>query len=172
LEEQKDVLEKMSEVRDIIELGLAERDKAGIKVRQILNKATIFSKDLKIKDNNPYLELIKEELNIKEIEVKEEGDLRVEIDTHISEELKREGIKRELIRFINLKRKDSGLSIEDLAKVEIKTNNSLVRESLDMFKEDIKKETLSSEITSIGLDDDEIDKKFKIDGEVVVIILN
>jgi len=167
-------LEKMDEVRKIIELGFAERDKVGIKVRQILSRATVFSGGLKIKDNNSYLDLIKDELNVKDVEMKkeEEGDLRVEIDTNISEELKKEGVKRELIRFINLMRKDNNLSIEDLAEVEIKTNSHLVSKTLELFKEDIKKETLSSEITLTDLKDDKDNKKFKIGGEEIVIILD
>ncbi|MFA5644054.1 MAG: isoleucine--tRNA ligase [Patescibacteria group bacterium] len=168
-----EVIEKMIEVRKVVELGLAERDKAGIKVRQILGQAQVFAKGLKITEHKEYLDLVVEELNIKKIEtVEEEGDVRVELDLNISPELKLEGIKRELVRFINLRRKDLSLSINDQAKVIIQSNNSFISEVLDKFKEEIKKETSSSDVV-LGEILEKIDKQeFKIDNESLFIGLD
>ena len=162
----------MDEVRKIVELGLAERDKAGIKVRQILGEAKVLAKNLKIANQSEYLELIVEELNIKSIEVvEEEGDIRVELDTNISPELKLEGAKRELIRFINLMRKDLGLSINDEAKVIISSSDDFIKQVLSNFIEDIKKETLSSDI-SLGDVSEEEGRKVKVDDKELLIALS
>jgi isoleucyl-tRNA synthetase len=171
-EGEGEVIERMDEVRRIVELGLAERDKAGIKVRQILGEAKVLAKDLKIANQSEYLELIVEELNIKSIEVvEEEGDIRVELDTNISPELKLEGAKRELIRFINLMRKDLGLSINDEAKVIISSSDDFIKQVLSNFSEDIKKETLSFDI-SLGDVSEEGGRKVKVDDKELLIALS
>lgn len=165
LSQDEKVIDKMNEVRKIVELGLAERDKCGIKVRQILNSAQVYGKDLKILEQAEYQALIIDELNIKTLEfIPNEEDLRVALDTKISPELKLEGGKRDLIRFINLMRKDLGLSIDDLAQVIIDTHNDFIKEIVDKFGEDIKKETLSSDIIFSELNADTA-KKIKIDGQ-------
>jgi isoleucyl-tRNA synthetase len=118
------------------------------------------------------LELIVEELNIKSIEVvEEEGDIRVELDTNISPELKLEGAKRELIRFINLMRKDLGLSINDEAKVIISSSDDFIKQVLSNFSEDIKKETLSFDI-SLGDVSEEGGRKVKVDDKELLIALS
>lgn len=171
-DKDEEILEKMTEVRRVVELGLAERDKAGIKVRQILGEAKIFANGLKISGQKEYLDLIVEELNIKGVDVIEaEGDIRVELDTNISPELKLEGAKRELIRFINLMRKDLGLSINDRAKVVIKPPDDFMREVLNIFGEDIKKETLSSEII-LGDISEEEGKMVKVGDKELLIALS
>ena len=85
--------------------------------------------------------------------------------------LKLEGAKRELIRFINLMRKDLGLSINDRAKVIISSSDDFVSEVLGVFSEDIKKETLSSEI-SLGDVSEEEGRKVKIDDKEIIIALS
>ncbi|HPT08139.1 MAG TPA: isoleucine--tRNA ligase [bacterium] len=166
------IIDSMSEVRKIVELGLAERDKVNIKVRQILQEALIYGDNLKINSDN-YLTIIAEELNVKQVKVIEQGgDLKVELDTNITPELKLEGGKRELIRFINLMRKELDLSINDKALAIIKSDSKFVSEVLSTFIEDIKKETLSSQIILNGEDTNLVGKEFKIDKEIVTIIVN
>ena len=82
-----EILEKMEVVRKIVELGLAKRDEAGIRVRQPLNQLRIKNCELK----NEYEELIKDELNVKNIKIKKgKGEIEVELDTDITPELKQE----------------------------------------------------------------------------------
>ena len=158
------IIESMNEVRRIVELGLAERDKANIKVRQILNKVSVCAENFKIGDE--YLSLIADELNVKTVDlIKQAGDLSVKLDIEITEELKLEGGKRELIRFINLMRKDLNLSINDLAQVIIDSKSDFVKEIIEKYSDDIKKETLSSNI----LFNNNQGKEFKINNEVIII---
>ncbi len=169
LSSSQEVLDKMSEVRRVVELGLAERDKLGIKVRQILSSAKVYGKDLKISNQSDYLSLITDELNVKTVEiVNSEDDLRVELDALITPELKLEGGKRELVRFINLMRKDLNLSINDMAQVTIDSSDDFIKKIVDKFGDDIKKETLSSEIIFSNILE-ENGKKIKIDDKELLI---
>jgi isoleucyl-tRNA synthetase len=81
------------------------------------------------------------------------GDLSVELDTEITPELKREGLKRELVRSINDLRKQSGLTIKDRITVTWQSEAGDVREVFDAMSEDIKKDTLSDDIISSNLDE-------------------
>jgi len=109
----KKLEEKMEETRRIVNLALGERKRADIKVRQPLASLKIRNQISKIKDEKELLELIKEEINVKEIifdsAIKEE----VELDTRITPELKEEGLVREIIRQIQEMRKRSGLTPRD-----------------------------------------------------------
>ena len=90
------LLEEMEEVRKIVSLGLEARAKSGIKVRQPLQKLKI--KNLKLKNNEDLIKLIKYELNVKEIIFDDKISGEVELDTEITPRLKEEGELRELIR--------------------------------------------------------------------------
>ncbi|MBI2624878.1 MAG: class I tRNA ligase family protein [Candidatus Nealsonbacteria bacterium] len=96
--------QQMEEIRQIVEKGLKARMEAGIKVRQPLQKLKI----KKLRADKRLLDLIKDELNVKEVvfdpKIKEDVDL----DTKITHELKEEGIIREIIRYIQEMRKKAG----------------------------------------------------------------
>ncbi|MFH0891531.1 MAG: isoleucine--tRNA ligase [Candidatus Falkowbacteria bacterium] len=157
------VLEEMIIVRKIVELGLAKRDEAGIKIRQPLSELRITNYELQIE----YEGLIKDELNVKNIiAVKEDGELSVELNTEITEELKQEGIKRELVRAINNMRKDAGLTIADRVTIKWKAGYA-VAAVIEKYKDDLMKDTLADEI--MAADDIEGGKEVKIDGETIKI---
>jgi len=166
-EEVKDivVLEKMDIVRKIVEIGLAKRDEAKIRIRQMLNKITVKVEELDLSDD--YIALIKDELNIKEVEVVKEkvDNIEVELDTEITPGLKQEGLKRELIRFINMLRKDADLSIGDTASVEIAGASEETLAVITKFKDELMSDTLSSDINVVdALSEVLISKEVKIDG--------
>ncbi len=97
-------LEKeMDEVRNIVNKVLSRRTELGIKVRQPLPELRI--QNQKLKTNKELLELIKEEVNVKEIIFDAELKTEIELDTEITAELKEEGIIREVIRSLQEMRK-------------------------------------------------------------------
>jgi len=142
----KKVLEEMEVVRKIVELGLAERDKAGIKVRQALSELRITNYELR----EEYVELLKDELNVKEIEFIDGKELLVEFDTTMTPELIADGIKRELVRALNNLRKEAGMTIQDKAVIHYETASQEIKEVFEKFGEEIKKDTLADEIAEGG----------------------
>ncbi len=101
------VIEEMALLREVIAKALAKRAEAGIKVRQPIASLKIKNKKSKIK--NGLVELIKEEVNVKEIIVDETISEEIELDTTLTEELLEEGFVRELIRCAQELRKQAGL---------------------------------------------------------------
>lgn len=179
-----EIIENMKTVREIVELGLSCRDDGKIKVRQPLQAIKIIDQFLSSQYNDQYFELIKDELNVKEIRfaksveevkakeenwiVKDNDRAVIALCVQITPELKLEGVKRELVRFINAMRKDMNLSLNDRAEVFYETNSELVRECIEKFAADIMNDTLSESL-KFGLDSVEVKKEVKIDGEVVVL---
>jgi len=96
-------------------LGHAERKTKRIKVRQPLKKLKIKNEKLKMTMQNlkrekyvSLVSLIKDELNVKEVEFIYEGkdkEIKVEFDTKLTPELIAEGEARELVRQIQDLRK-------------------------------------------------------------------
>ena len=104
--------EKMKIVRQICELGHAQRKAKGIKVRQPLQKFIVHSSKFIVEDN--FLQLIKDELNVKEVEIKTgKGELSVALDTELTPDLLEEGQARELVRQIQQLRKEKGCKIDE-----------------------------------------------------------
>jgi len=135
---------QMDEVRKICELGHAERKKLGIKVRQPLQKFEIRNSKFETKIKNSkllkeYEDLIKNELNVKEIEwVEGKGELEVEFDTTMTPQLVAEGEARELVRKIQDLRKEKGCRLDEKIVVYAPYPKG--------FKNYIKEQTLAKKI--------------------------
>jgi isoleucyl-tRNA synthetase len=165
----KSVLEKMSLVRRVVEMGLARRDEAGIKIRQMLGEIKISGGATAMIDNDDYLSLIKDELNVRSASiVATEQELSIELDTTITPELKKEGLKRELVRSINMIRKDKGLEISDRSRVIISGASSELAEVIGAMQADICRETLSS---SLDLSEANDGQEIKVNDEKIFINL-
>lgn len=142
--EERSITE-MDIVRHIVEMGLAARDTVKIKVRQPLGKLTVHSKTLRL-DNEVLLDLIKDELNVKEVMFVDSADDHVELDTVITPELKKEGMKRELVRVINQLRKQAEMTIEDRIILTWWSEDPVMVAIFNDLAEELKRDTLSSEI--------------------------
>ncbi len=145
--EDRKIIEQMNLVRKICELGHAERKKLSIKVRQPLQKFKIQSirqaqdKSSKFKINEELVKLIKDELNVKQIELKPgSGELSVKLDATITPELRAEGEARELIRQIQVLRKESGCRLNQYIDITLPEN------ACRDFANYIKRETLAKKI--------------------------
>jgi len=159
------MLGKMEIVRKIVELGLAKRDEAGIRVRQPLNQLRIKNCELRIEYEN----LIKDELNVKNVVSKKgRGELEVELITELTLELIQEGVKRELVRFINALRKEVGLTIQDRIKIFWHSEDKDIKKAIKKYGNEIIKDTLADEIQE-SVNDADIKKEVKVnDGKVVL----
>ena len=139
-----DILAEMSEVRKIVSLALEARAKAGIKVRQPLRELKIKNEELS--KNQDLIELIKDEVNVKSVtfDLKLEGE--VFLDITMTDDLKREGQARDLIRAIQELRKAAKLNPHDIVKLAVSTDE-IGKSLISEFESDIKKTALISDIS-------------------------
>jgi isoleucyl-tRNA synthetase len=135
---EEEILKNMEETRKIVSLALEKRMTAGIKVRQPLKSLKVKSEKLKNKEE--YLELIKDEVNVKEVEFNKNLEGEVELDTEITEELQKEGNARDLVRVIQELRKNKDLVPSDTIELLVDTDEN-GKEFLNSVSDEIKKPT-------------------------------
>jgi isoleucyl-tRNA synthetase len=175
---------EMDLVRRIAALGLACRAKARVKVRQPLQKLKVKSERLKV--NKELLDLLKDEVNVKEVEfvkkikyetetkkdkivykskepeisIEGDEDLVVALGIRLTNELKQEGMAREIVRHIQELRKAADYNVDDRIIVYYELS-AVGRQLIDNFGEYIKKETLAKELK---------EGKEKVDAEKEAVI--
>ncbi len=138
---EENIIKEMKEVREVVTLGLQARQKAGIPVRQPLKELIITNYELGIE----YKEIVKDELNVKEIKIIKGEAKKVEIDTYITEDLRLEGQYREFVRAIQDERKKKGLNPSDLVTLVVSTGVE-GQEFLNKFKTELIKTVSAKEI--------------------------
>ena len=136
-----EIIKEMNEVREVVTLGLQARQKAGIPVRQPLGQLIVTNYQLP----KEYEEIVKDELNVKEIIIMSGEEKKVEINTHITEELREEGSYREFVRAIQDERKKKGLSPNDMIILVVSTNVN-GQKLINKFKKEIVKTVSAKEI--------------------------
>lgn len=134
------LISEMKKVRTYIADGLAIRAAEGVKVRQPLRSVTTPY----IPDN--YMEVIKEELNVKEVKL-DKKIKSVKLDTKIDSELKAEGLAREVIRYIQNARKKAGLNVDDRIILSLSTDDKTLKNAIKDYADQITKETLTVKLS-------------------------
>ncbi len=110
------LIRDMRIIREIAEKGHAKRKEANIKLRQPLSKVVYkLSKQL----HSELEKILAEELNVKQVEYQKSStsEIKVELDTEITPELKEEGEARDLMRQIQQLRKEQNLTLADKTKI-------------------------------------------------------
>ena len=118
--------------------------------------------DVEINGKNITLELDDVEITSQDIEgwlVANDGALTVALDVTISEELRKEGIARELVNRIQNLRKDSGFEVTDRINVVLQKEDNIVN-AVSTNLEYIKTETLTEELEIKDQVNDGIDIAF------------
>ena len=149
--DELETIEKMNETRKVVSLGLEARSKAGIKVRQPLNCLKVKTQKL----TKDYLDLIKDEINVKEVVADEKISGEVELDTNITPELKEEGTVREIIRALQEIRKNKKMNPGDLAELVVDTDEN-GKKMLEKYSKEISKIANLSEIDYEKTDEGEL----------------
>jgi len=132
------VVETMNTVRDLVSKSLEKRAEVGIKIRQPLQSLSIG-----IEIPEEFFEIIKDEVNVKEIIFKKELGKEVSLDTNLTEELKKEGALRDFIRSVQSMRKNAKLEMNDLIKLTVSPNG---KDFVMEFEDEIKNSANVSEI--------------------------
>jgi isoleucyl-tRNA synthetase len=125
----------MARARQAVEAGLAARDSVRIRVRQPLASIALPGEPLP----EEIATIVRDELNVKSITF---GAPEVTLDTEITEELRLEGLAREVVRLIQDRRKKAGLNVEDRIHTCFEADGLLGR-AIEKHVDYIKNETLS-----------------------------
>lgn len=136
------VLENMETVRTVVSDALRLRAEKKVKIRQPLASLSI-KEDL----SPEYLELIKDEVNVKEVKT---GQDELFLDTEITEELKKEGRVRDVIRLVQDERKQNNFVPSDMVDAAFDVGDEL-KGIIEEFAETIQKETGLKNIEFKGL---------------------
>jgi isoleucyl-tRNA synthetase len=106
---------------------------------------------IKVNEKNITLDITDVEISSKDIEgwlVANEGSLTVALDVTITEELRKEGVARELVNRIQNARKDAGLEVTDTIKLTV-LNFENLQHAINENKDYIMSETLTKELVFV-----------------------
>ena len=137
------LLVEMEKTRQIVTQALEQREQTGMNIRQVLAGMTVYAKD----DLSAELvEILKEEVNVKSVTIVAPAEPKVDLDTTLTPELKREGLVREIVRAGNAARKEAGLTIEDRIVLTVVTMDEQVRLALDEHRALVLEGTRADEV--------------------------
>jgi len=144
------VLGEMSLVREFVTAALEARTKAGIKVRQPLQKLI-----LNVEMEPQYAAVICDEVNVKEVVFDINSSERVVLDTNITPELKMEGDARDFIRGVQEMRKEKGLAPSDRISLKVQAPDG-GEAVVNTFEKEIKRVVGADSIEFTNTDGNEI----------------
>jgi isoleucyl-tRNA synthetase len=103
-----ELIKNMKNVRDAVSVGLMERTKSKVNVKQPLQSITLKNTILEV-----FFDLVRDEINVKDVLIDETLVTDAVLDLTITPELQKEGDIRKLMRAIQDKRKELGLQPVD-----------------------------------------------------------
>ncbi len=159
----EDLNEKMDDTRNIITEALQLRAKNGIRVRQPLSELIITNYE----KQEDFMEIMKEEVNVKNVIFKSGSENKVELNTEITSELKLEGQAREIIRYIQEMRKEAGYEVDNHIKIGYVGADDVFTK----FGCLIAKETLAGSVEAGELPEMDLKKEFKFGEEIFSIAI-
>ena len=184
---------QMEKTRKIVEMGLAARAKAKIKVRQPLSQLLVNGIN---ELPNELIDLIKDEVNVKELRITnyelsvschpeersdegsrllsggvenrislEDSEIKIALDTTITEELQIEGMAREIVRLIQQARKNAGLDVSDRIEVAWSSDDGVIQSAFEDFRDYIMREVLAEKMSNNIEGDFDFEKELETDGK-------
>ena len=117
-----------------------------------------FEKDVFLKNMRPKAHIV----------VIKEGDYTIALDTILTEELIVEGMYRDLVRTLQVLRKDAGLKVEQRITLSLQTEGKLMQKVLEEYLEKITQDTLTEKFVKTPIEND-IEKEIEINGEKVTV---
>jgi len=140
----KELMENMQAVREIVSQGLRERDQNKTSLKWPLSKVEIISK---VNINSDLQEIIKKELNVKEIISNscDNSELEVKLDFNTTPELEAEGYAREIVRQVQSYRKKLGLNKDQKVQTFLIVDDEF-KKILEKQEEQIQEKTNSQSL--------------------------
>lgn len=158
------LIEEMAVTRQLASMALEARATAQIPVRQVLRALEVKCKKL----DPELLDVLKSEVNVKEVRYIKSNSLDVALDTVLTPELRREGLVREISRHVNDLRKEAKLTPADRIILNYDTDGAVLKDVFTSFAEAMKTDTRSDEITA-GKTETKNSKTIELDEESVWI---
>jgi isoleucyl-tRNA synthetase len=136
------LLKQMHTVRGLVELGLSLRKEHNVKVRQALAEFQFALSDEAGEMDASLNQILADELNVKSVKqvsavvnrpgwvFKQDGSTNVALNIELTDELRKEGLARELERQIQDLRKKSGLSVGEMVDVLYNTQDEELESAL------------------------------------------
>ena len=156
-ETEKDTLIRdMQMARLVVNSGQSARVASGMKVRQTLT--TLEVKGVKLDEE--MCNIVADELNVREVVVKDdlssgdnwivrsENDIEVALDIELTDELRKEGLFREVTRQLQNFRKKSGLQMGEEVKISWFTDSEEIQKVFEEMEKKIKEVVSLSELTN------------------------
>ncbi len=149
----------------------------GPKMKEIANAINGFGKDdiAAIESDGTYeIEIQGEKINLglEDVEISSEdipgwlvaseGSLTVALDITLTDELRKEGLSRDVVNRVQNLRKDKGLEVQDKIAIEYFTTDVMLRDAVSVFNDYIKEETQA--LTVQFSEDQRNPETFDIDG--------
>ncbi len=169
------LMQDMSWVRQMVSKGQEARNVSKIPVRQALAKVTLFvrsSEELpRLVHQADLLSLVRDELNVEAVVLAQASadatEDMVELDTVITPELRKKGLRRELVRQLMAYRKELRLSPSDIVRFGYETQNEELKQLIQESASEIAKDVRASEFVSMtGLSEPDAVRAEVGEGEV------
>ncbi len=154
------VVKDMGTVREYVNQGLSLRSVNKLKVRQPLASITVPA----LGEFVDFEDILTEELNVKSVILGKE----LALDTEVTPALKREGLMREVVRYIQNARKEAGLNVDDRIKLSLETDDAELGTAIAEFEDEIKRETLADVMEEGG----SFTTEAKVEGSIIKISLS
>ncbi len=155
----KKLEEEFNLAMKVIESGLKVRDREGVGLRWPLSKANVSGVD---KLSKEIKEIIKRQLNVKDVELSASENLEVVLDLKITSVLEAEGYAREVARAVQSQRKNAGLQKGELVDIVLGVSEKLDK-MLVLHKEFLKERTNAK---TLSIDDKSISKEGSTDVKI------
>lgn len=168
------LLEDMKLVREIASSAHEVRAQEKMPVRQALAKLVVKFKDAetasRMARQNDLLLVLRDEVNVEEIEVENDGSLEdvwaIDLDTKLTPELERKGMRREFVRHVMNLRKDQKLTPQDTISISAAGVDGELKQAIEEEKEELLK---TMRAKKLDLVDDTDGKSVKISGEKITL---
>ncbi len=174
------LMQDMAWVRQMVSKGQEARNVSKIPVRQALAKVTLFVRSAedvqRLAHQGDLMSLVRDELNVELVQLAqapaEATEDTVELDTVITPELRKKGLRRELMRQMMAYRKQLGLSPADVVRFGYETQNAELKQLIEESATELAKDVRASELVpATGLSEPEAVRAEVGEGEVYLVRL-
>lgn len=150
------VLDQMATARRVVTLGQSARVESKMKVRQPLSELQVAGVELSAE----LAKVVADELNVKAVNVvekvdesegwlvKDEPGLKVSLNTNLTDEMKKEGLLREIVRTVQDMRKRNGFQMGEKVKIYWQSESAEVSSVFENMAEELKTAVSASEVRS------------------------